>query len=243
MTDKTWHQRAAELAIDGRAFIAGERRAALDGQSFDKHSPIDGRHLAPIGDLELAPTAVAGPDQRVTVAPGGSLLAAGEEAPLHQPHAVHDSMRAALVPARAQRAAADAARGAVRGAAIGDREIAPAAVVGPHGVPGPSPAPGRAALAGAEVAHQPRRRDPASRRAEHALAGIGAAPHEPRAGGGGGGGGRGGLRRDRGCRERERGQNHPERRLHGTSSIARVVAELRPPIRIACRQPRCREVA
>jgi gamma-glutamyl-gamma-aminobutyraldehyde dehydrogenase len=54
MTDKTWHQRAAELAIDGRAFIAGERRAALDGQSFDKHSPIDGRRLAAVARGQAA---------------------------------------------------------------------------------------------------------------------------------------------------------------------------------------------
>ncbi|QPF74344.1 aldehyde dehydrogenase [Roseateles sp. DAIF2] len=54
MTDKTWHQRAAELPLDGRAFIGGERRAALDGQSFDKHSPVDGRRLAAIARGQAA---------------------------------------------------------------------------------------------------------------------------------------------------------------------------------------------
>ena len=43
-----WHARAAALAIDGRLFIGGERRAAVSGQTFDKASPIDGRHLAPV---------------------------------------------------------------------------------------------------------------------------------------------------------------------------------------------------
>lgn len=40
-----WHTRAAELAIDGRAFINGERVWAIAGQQFDNLSPIDGRLL------------------------------------------------------------------------------------------------------------------------------------------------------------------------------------------------------
>jgi gamma-glutamyl-gamma-aminobutyraldehyde dehydrogenase len=43
-----WHARAAALAIDGRALIAGQRVPAADGRSFDKASPIDGRHLAAV---------------------------------------------------------------------------------------------------------------------------------------------------------------------------------------------------
>ena len=40
-----WHARAAALNIDGRAFIDGARVDALDGATFDDHSPIDGRLL------------------------------------------------------------------------------------------------------------------------------------------------------------------------------------------------------
>ena len=45
---KNWHARATELRFDGRAFIQGQRREALDGATFDKHSPIDGRHLGAV---------------------------------------------------------------------------------------------------------------------------------------------------------------------------------------------------
>src|SRR6218665_3264553 len=48
MSTSPWHQRATELQIDGRAFIHGERCAARDGQTFEKHSPIDGRLLGAI---------------------------------------------------------------------------------------------------------------------------------------------------------------------------------------------------
>ena len=40
-----WRERAARLAVDGRALIAGERVDARDGRSFDNISPIDGRIL------------------------------------------------------------------------------------------------------------------------------------------------------------------------------------------------------
>ena len=40
-----WRERAARLAVDGRALIAGERVEARDGRSFDNVSPIDGRIL------------------------------------------------------------------------------------------------------------------------------------------------------------------------------------------------------
>jgi 4-guanidinobutyraldehyde dehydrogenase/NAD-dependent aldehyde dehydrogenase len=40
-----WHERAAALAIDGRAFIGGERVWAKSEQQFDNLSPVDGRKL------------------------------------------------------------------------------------------------------------------------------------------------------------------------------------------------------
>ena len=43
-----WHERAAALHIDGRGLIDGQRCASLTGQTFDKHSPVDGRLLAPV---------------------------------------------------------------------------------------------------------------------------------------------------------------------------------------------------
>ena len=43
-----WHAAARALRIDGRAFIAGARVAAIDGASFDCRSPIDGRSLAQV---------------------------------------------------------------------------------------------------------------------------------------------------------------------------------------------------
>jgi 4-guanidinobutyraldehyde dehydrogenase/NAD-dependent aldehyde dehydrogenase len=44
----SWHQRAAALAIDGRALIGGARVWARSGQRFDDYSPLDGRLLAPV---------------------------------------------------------------------------------------------------------------------------------------------------------------------------------------------------
>ncbi len=54
-----WAQRAAELKPDGRALINGQRVDAVDGQTFDKHSPIDGRRLGAVArgqaaDVDLA---------------------------------------------------------------------------------------------------------------------------------------------------------------------------------------------
>ena len=43
-----WHERAAALAIDGRAFINGQRTGSASGQVFDDYSPIDGRLLAKV---------------------------------------------------------------------------------------------------------------------------------------------------------------------------------------------------
>lgn len=48
MPDQTWHQRAAQLTIDARAFVNGKRAAARSGQVFDCISPIDGRKLAEV---------------------------------------------------------------------------------------------------------------------------------------------------------------------------------------------------
>ena len=62
MTTTTWHAKALTLQPDGRAFIAGERRAAQDEQTFENHSPIDGRLLGLIArgraaDIDLAVSA------------------------------------------------------------------------------------------------------------------------------------------------------------------------------------------
>ena len=43
-----WHARATALKADGRSVIDGERRASATGETFDKHSPIDGRLLGAI---------------------------------------------------------------------------------------------------------------------------------------------------------------------------------------------------
>jgi gamma-glutamyl-gamma-aminobutyraldehyde dehydrogenase len=43
-----WHRRAAELRIDGRAVIDGQRRDAVSGETFTCLSPIDGRTLGTV---------------------------------------------------------------------------------------------------------------------------------------------------------------------------------------------------
>jgi len=48
MSTTQWHDRAAELTIDGRAFIDGQRVDARSGTRFDCMSPIDGRKLAEV---------------------------------------------------------------------------------------------------------------------------------------------------------------------------------------------------
>ena len=53
-TPPTWHDRAAALALDGRAFINGQRVASASGETFDKHSPIDGRRLGAIARGQAA---------------------------------------------------------------------------------------------------------------------------------------------------------------------------------------------
>ncbi|BAN48453.1 aldehyde dehydrogenase [Metapseudomonas resinovorans] len=54
-----WAGWAAQIEIEGQCFIDGRYREALDGRSFDKHSPLDGRRLAAIArcgqaDVDLA---------------------------------------------------------------------------------------------------------------------------------------------------------------------------------------------
>jgi acyl-CoA reductase-like NAD-dependent aldehyde dehydrogenase len=43
-----WHARAASLVTDGRLFINGERVPAKDGQTFEKHSPLNGLGLGTV---------------------------------------------------------------------------------------------------------------------------------------------------------------------------------------------------
>ncbi|MFO0454344.1 MAG: aldehyde dehydrogenase [Pseudomonadota bacterium] len=55
----SWHVRAAELAIEGRAFLDGRYLDAHDGATFDCVSPIDGRVLGRVAsctqrDVDLA---------------------------------------------------------------------------------------------------------------------------------------------------------------------------------------------
>ena len=47
-SNRSWHERAAQLTIDGRALIGGKRVDAIDGAHFDCISPVDGRKLADI---------------------------------------------------------------------------------------------------------------------------------------------------------------------------------------------------
>lgn len=49
-----WRARAADLRPDGRAVVDGRRVAAADGQTFDKHSPIDHRLLGPVARGQAA---------------------------------------------------------------------------------------------------------------------------------------------------------------------------------------------
>ncbi|CAN7180015.1 aldehyde dehydrogenase [Massilia sp. LjRoot122] len=54
MSTTNWHERAAQLAIDGRAFIDGFRVEARSGARFDCISPVDGRKLAEVARCEAA---------------------------------------------------------------------------------------------------------------------------------------------------------------------------------------------
>jgi gamma-glutamyl-gamma-aminobutyraldehyde dehydrogenase/4-guanidinobutyraldehyde dehydrogenase/NAD-dependent aldehyde dehydrogenase len=61
MNTTLWHQRAAALHADGRAFIDGWRVDARSGQRYDCLSPVDGRKLAEVArcDAQDADAAVA----------------------------------------------------------------------------------------------------------------------------------------------------------------------------------------
>jgi len=48
MSNIDWRSRAADIRIDGRALITGQRVAAQSGETFDCISPIDGRVLGPV---------------------------------------------------------------------------------------------------------------------------------------------------------------------------------------------------
>lgn len=52
MTNRLWHDRAATLKIDGRAFINGQRTWATSEKKFDNISPIDGRNLGAVARCE-----------------------------------------------------------------------------------------------------------------------------------------------------------------------------------------------
>ncbi|HZV65196.1 MAG TPA: aldehyde dehydrogenase [Telluria sp.] len=54
MTTTSWHERAAALAIDGRAVIGGERVWAAAGRQFEDRSPIDGRSLGMVARCDGA---------------------------------------------------------------------------------------------------------------------------------------------------------------------------------------------
>ena len=49
-TREGWLARAAALKIEGRAFIDGQYVAAVDGATFAKVSPIDGKAIAEVAD-------------------------------------------------------------------------------------------------------------------------------------------------------------------------------------------------
>jgi gamma-glutamyl-gamma-aminobutyraldehyde dehydrogenase/4-guanidinobutyraldehyde dehydrogenase/NAD-dependent aldehyde dehydrogenase len=55
----TWHNKAQALAIDGRAFIDGERVWAKGEQRFDNLSPVDGRLLGAVARCDGADVDVA----------------------------------------------------------------------------------------------------------------------------------------------------------------------------------------
>ncbi len=54
MNNTKWHERAVNLILDGRAFISGQRVAALSAATFDCISPIDGRVLAAVARCDQA---------------------------------------------------------------------------------------------------------------------------------------------------------------------------------------------
>lgn len=59
MMNKTWHERAAALKIDGRALIDGRRVWSASGATFDDISPIDGRLLGAVARCDAADVDIA----------------------------------------------------------------------------------------------------------------------------------------------------------------------------------------
>ena len=50
----SWADRARQVQPDGRCFVGGQRQQAVAGESFDKHSPIDGRRLGKVARGQAA---------------------------------------------------------------------------------------------------------------------------------------------------------------------------------------------
>ena len=53
-TPNHWRQVADKLTPDGRAFIGGDHVDALEGRTFDKRSPVDGRLLGSVAEGDAA---------------------------------------------------------------------------------------------------------------------------------------------------------------------------------------------
>jgi 4-guanidinobutyraldehyde dehydrogenase/NAD-dependent aldehyde dehydrogenase len=70
LTRADWEQRANDLKIEGRAFVHGEFRPALSGQTFDCISPVDGRLLGQVASCDLADAELAVADARATFESG-----------------------------------------------------------------------------------------------------------------------------------------------------------------------------
>ncbi|MDT3718275.1 aldehyde dehydrogenase [Pseudomonas oryzihabitans] len=59
LTRQDWEQRYQSLTLEARAFIDGSYRDALDGETFDDLSPVDGRYLAKVVSCMAADAEVA----------------------------------------------------------------------------------------------------------------------------------------------------------------------------------------
>ncbi|KRW61278.1 aldehyde dehydrogenase [Pseudomonas sp. TTU2014-080ASC] len=70
LTRADWEQRAKDLKFEGRAFIHGEYRAAVSGDTFDCISPVDGRLLGKVASCDQADADLAVVDARATFESG-----------------------------------------------------------------------------------------------------------------------------------------------------------------------------
>ncbi|MVW73878.1 aldehyde dehydrogenase [Pseudomonas xionganensis] len=70
LTRADWEQRANNLKIEGRAFIHGEFRPAVSGETFDCISPVDGRLLGQVASCDAADAELAVSDARATFESG-----------------------------------------------------------------------------------------------------------------------------------------------------------------------------